>query len=257
VGDNFCVIIEDGKTQAKLIANMLAEKGWESNIAYNLTSGLGLIAMYRPKVVFVDLGLPDSEGCENVKKIKDAKSDTIVIAMSATDEINDEDSDLMQAKMVGAEFLLAKPFNKERLSSILEGLEYYMENGEHPPHILVIDDSKSIRTICYKILSEIGYRVTLAESMNDALDSVDLLDVDVILSDMNMPGIAPIDTIPKLRAKFPDVGIIVMSGNVDAKLFNTLARGADAIVVKPFEVEKLLEAIETAFARSGRFEFEE
>lgn len=255
--NNFCVIIEDGKIQAKLIAKMLDEKGWEAQIAFDLASGIELVKATNPKVAFLDLGLPDSEGSINVKKLKATNPDIIVIAMSATDEINEMDSHLMHAKMVGAEFLLAKPFNKERLTSILEGLEYYMENGEHPPHVLVIDDSKSIRTICYKILNEIGYRVTLAESMNDALDSVDLLDVDVILSDMNMPGIVPIDTIPKLREKFPDVGIIAMSGNVDDKLFNTLTRGADAIVVKPFDVNKLLEAIETAFARSGRFEFEE
>ena len=85
--------------------------------------------------------------------------------------------------------------------------------------------------------------------MDEALQSVDLLDVDIILTDLNMPGLEPRIAIPYIRNSIPGVGIVAMSGNIDQHLENTLENGADAIIAKPFVLTKFVEALDTAFER--------
>ena len=241
-----CVIIEDSKIQAKIIAQMLSDNSWESNIAHELAVGISLIRLVAPSLVFVDLGLPDSEGAINISKVKEVRPDAIIIAMSATTGINEIHSELFHAKEAGADFILTKPFSEDRLESILDAATYKLKFDEELPHILVIDDSKAIRNICQNILKGAGFRVSVAENVDDAVNSVDVADVDAILTDLNMPGIQSDNVIPFLRDKFPLIGIIAMSADNDCSLSHTVAQGADAFISKPFDLPKLLSAIYVA-----------
>ena len=249
---NTCVIIEGSAVQSRLISSMLVDNKWDVNSAQTLEGGLKLIAESKPALVFVNMVLPDGVGESNVKKIREAFNECIIVATSATKEVNKDNSSLSKSKNCGADFLLPKPFSNERLASVLNDVDFMRRNKRRLPHILVIDDSRSARTILQNIIASTGYRVTLAESIDDALGTVDIFNVDVIISDMNMPGIPPVEAIPKMRNQFPNVGIIAMSGNVDAALENTLFSGADAIIAKPFEIPKLLEALNIAFSRRHR-----
>lgn len=239
-----CLIVEDSHVQAKVISLMLGQCGWQYVIAYDLNDAIGFLENNKFDLVLADLVLPDAPSGESISKVRELTPTSSVVAMSASDQINRSDSVLQKAKANGASFLLSKPFTIDRLKPLIEEVEFRIETNERLPHILVVDDSQSIRKICHNILSEIGYRITLAETMSEALDKIDLFDLDIILSDLNMPGIEPSKAIPAIRKAIPLVGIIAMSGNVDEELRKTLLNGADAIVSKPFDVRTLVETIE-------------
>ncbi len=239
-----CLIIEDSHVQAKVISLMLGQCGWQFMIANNLGDACNSVKNNNFDLVLADLVLPDATSGQSIAKVRELSPSSLIVAMSASDQINRSDSVLQKAKVNGASFLLSKPFTLERLKPLLGEVEFRIETNERLPHVLVVDDSQSIRKICNNILSEIGYRVTLAETMSEALDKIDLFDLDLILSDLHMPGIEPGKAIPAIRKAIPLVGIIAMSGNVDEELKRTLLNGADAIVSKPFDVRTLVETIE-------------
>jgi CheY-like chemotaxis protein len=109
--------------------------------------------------------------------------------------------------------------------------------------ILVIDDDEMLARTVERALSGAGHRVTIASNGFDGAMQFRKDPADVILTDINMPhgGLA---TIRVLRAEFPHLKIIAMSGN-SAQLETAGAIGANGILEKPFTIARLREEIDT------------
>lgn len=111
-------------------------------------------------------------------------------------------------------------------------------------HILIVDDSKTVRNLVAFIMKKEGFRVTTAE---DGLDGLEKLygagDVALIVSDVNMPrmdGLTFIKTIREQEA-YRDLPIIVLSTESEEKDINTgLSVGANVYMVKPAQPDKLV-----------------
>lgn len=242
-----CLLIEDSIVQSKCIEIMLNYCGWETIKAYNCSQAIDELKKQDFDLILGDLVLPDAQNGEIIKEISQMELNSIIAAMSATGETNLKKTILFEAKENGASFLLNKPFTRQNFAAFLKEVEYRIIHKSRLIHILIIDDSAAIRSICEKLLVETGFRVSVCESMDIALREIDLLDVDVIISDLNMPGRAPKEAIPLIRNSIPNVAIIAMSGNIDSELEKMKTLGADAIIAKPFNVNDILNAIETAF----------
>lgn len=248
MSNNFkCLLIEDSLVQSKYIEIMLNYCGWTAVKAYNCIQAKTEIKNQTFDLILGDLVLPDAPDGEIIELIFEKAPDTIIAAMSAAGEVNLKNTMLFAAKKNGASFLLNKPFSRQNFAAFLKEVEYRIANNTRLIHILVVDDSSSIRNICEKLLVETGFRVSVCESMDIALRDIDLLDVDVIISDLNMPGREPKEAIPLIRNSIPEVAIIAMSGNSGFELENMKNIGADAIISKPFNVADILNAIEIAF----------
>ncbi len=241
-----CLLIEDSKMQANIIMQMIAKCGWSVFTALDLEHGLRSLKSQAIDFVLTDLCLPDSDGSETVARIKEASPNSIVGAMTAGDTKNAASEVLKFARSQGAEFLLQKPFNQERLNEVLQMARARIENGKCPPLVLIIDDSSTIRAVCEKMLTAKGFRTVSAESIDDAFSRIDNFDLDVILTDLNMPGISPMEAIPEIRAAMPGVGIVVMTGQSEKDLHETLNLGADTTITKPFNAEDLAKKINSA-----------
>lgn len=241
-----CLLIEDSKIQANIIMQMVAKAGWSVFTALNLENGLRTLKTQGINLVLTDLCLPDSPGYETVARIKEASPDSLVAAMTAGDEKNAASDVLKFARSQGAEFLLQKPFDQTRLNETLVMAQNRIQNGKCPPLVLIIDDSSTIRSVCEKMLTSKGFRVVSAESIDDAYSRIDNFDLDVILTDLNMPGISPKEAIPEIRDAMPGVGIVVMTGQSEKELHETLALGADTVITKPFSAEDLAHKVNSA-----------
>jgi two-component system chemotaxis response regulator CheY len=111
-------------------------------------------------------------------------------------------------------------------------------------HILIVDDSKTVRNLVAFIMKKEGFRVTTAE---DGLDGLEKLygasNVDLIVSDVNMPRMDGLTFIRTLREQeaYRDLPIIVLSTESDQKdINNGLAVGANVYMIKPAQPEKLV-----------------
>jgi len=108
--------------------------------------------------------------------------------------------------------------------------------------ILVVDDEKNICELYKMELEEGGYEVTLANSGQQALQEVDRTPPDLIVLDIQMPGMDGIETLEKLIGKDKGIPIILNTAYSHYKDdFTTW--GADAYVVKSSDTSKLKKEI--------------
>ncbi len=115
--------------------------------------------------------------------------------------------------------------------------------------ILVIDDEPQLRRAMKATLSGIGYTVLEAKSGEEALDQLGQLQPDLILLDLNMPGIGGLETCRALRER-SDTPIIILSvRNTETDKVHALDAGADDYVTKPFGIQELLARIRAAMRR--------
>jgi two-component system KDP operon response regulator KdpE len=115
--------------------------------------------------------------------------------------------------------------------------------------ILVVDDDPQVRRAFRAILSSQGCSVVEARDGNEALDEIKADAPDLVLLDINMPGIDGFETCKQIRA-FSDVPIIVVTvrGAENDKVI-ALDAGADDYIVKPFGTQELLARIRGAVRR--------
>jgi two-component system, OmpR family, KDP operon response regulator KdpE len=108
-------------------------------------------------------------------------------------------------------------------------------------NLLVVDDEPAIRRVLHNSLSAVGYSVEEAASGEGALGAMERRRCDVVLLDINMPGIGGIETCRRIRKSAPGSGIIMISvrdGEDDKVL--ALESGADDYITKPFRFRELL-----------------
>jgi two-component system, OmpR family, KDP operon response regulator KdpE len=117
--------------------------------------------------------------------------------------------------------------------------------------ILITDDEPQIRRVLRTTLISQGYAVVEARNGEEALEMVRAEHVDLILLDMNMPGMSGIEVCREIRHT-SDVPIIMLTvRNTEADKVQALDAGADDYVVKPFGAEELMARIRAALRRAA------
>jgi len=176
------------------------------------------------------------------------------------------DTDLhRQASLLGVRAVLAKPVGLPDLLSALTGSNTPRPGAapmtERDPNtapvsaareasqgrVLVVDDDLAMREMLNEFATLKGYTARSASSGADALRAVVEDPPDVVLLDIEMPGLAGADALIAIQAVAPTVKIIMVSGTSDAALAQrTLALGAFDYVTKPVDLEHLARSVETA-----------
>jgi CheY-like chemotaxis protein len=133
--------------------------------------------------------------------------------------------------------------------------------------VLVIDDEPDVCDVLRRVLERRGYEVSTAADGTAGLEACRLHTPDVVVTDIVMPHEHGVDLIRKLRAAYPKLGIIAISGGGNvaiagyqpgtvktaAYMAAAAQAGADYCLTKPFEREELLRNIDalTAHEQAG------
>ncbi len=114
----------------------------------------------------------------------------------------------------------------------------------HPPiTVLVVDDSVSVRKALERILAPQGYQIRMADSAENALESLEPLP-DLVLADILMPGMSGLELTRIMTDRGLNVPVMLMSGIVDeVTQRDAQAAGARGVLRKPFTPAELLPAI--------------
>jgi two-component system KDP operon response regulator KdpE len=121
----------------------------------------------------------------------------------------------------------------------------------HDTTILVVDDEPQIRRVLRATLSSNGYEVIEAQSGQEAIEMVVTERPELILLDVNMPGMNGLEACNKIRISFDGPIIMVTVRNTERDKIAALDAGADDYVVKPFAIGELLARIRAALRRSN------
>ena len=116
--------------------------------------------------------------------------------------------------------------------------------------ILLVDDESAIRRALLPPLLELGFQVVEASRGEEALQMLRTGAFDVILLDVNMPGIGGIETLRRMRALAPRMPILMLTvRDAEEEKVVALELGADDYVTKPFSTRELIARIRTAIRR--------
>jgi two-component system NtrC family response regulator len=115
--------------------------------------------------------------------------------------------------------------------------------------ILIVDDEKNYLLVLSAVLEEEGYEVLTALSGLEALETQKSSDVDLVLTDMKMPGMDGIELLERIKAYDPDLPVIMMTahGTVD-KAVEAMQKGAYSYILKPFDNERLILYVKRAIS---------
>ncbi len=116
-------------------------------------------------------------------------------------------------------------------------------------NILIVDDEKNYPMIIGEVLQEEGYSSMTAASGMEALDILHNELIDLVLTDVKMPGMSGIDLLQKIKEIKPDMPVIVMTahGSVE-KAVEAMQKGAYTFILKPFDNQSLIAHIAKAMS---------
>jgi CheY-like chemotaxis protein len=120
-----------------------------------------------------------------------------------------------------------------------------VSHAPSPKTVLVVDDDDTLREAIVFDFQRRGYRTLSAENGADAFELVKSEKIDVVITDMRMPkgtGVELLDWIKEM--KVPTPVIIFITGFTDLSLEEAYAKGASAVMSKPFERKRLIETVQ-------------
>ena len=114
------------------------------------------------------------------------------------------------------------------------------------PEILIVDDDDAVRELLFAVLSE-SYTCLVAASGDEALRRLETHLPDLVISDINMPGMSGLELIPKVYSIAPEIVVMMISGNrtIDAAI-EAIRAGAFDFIKKPFELDHVEIAVRRA-----------
>src|SRR6266571_2252988 len=115
--------------------------------------------------------------------------------------------------------------------------------------VLVVDDEASARNVLALVLAQIGHRCEKAANGEEALRILEEKQTDVVISDLQMPGISGMELLAKVRQLYPHLVFLVVTGTDDIQVgIRAMQEGADDYLVKPFQVDASV--VSTSLARA-------
>jgi two-component system response regulator HydG len=115
-----------------------------------------------------------------------------------------------------------------------------MKNEEVRPQLLIVDDDKEMCSTVADFFSREGFDVSCAHSASEALSLLENQDLDVVVTDLRMPGLDGMELLKRIKAQRPDLPVILVTafGSIEVAIEATKA-GAFYFITKPFKLREL------------------
>jgi CheY-like chemotaxis protein len=114
--------------------------------------------------------------------------------------------------------------------------------------VLLVDDEPGVRFALTEVLHDRGYRVVAASSGAEALTALE--GVDVVVTDLSMPGMDGLELVSRIAARAPWLPVILLTAHGSENLVRIASsRGACGCLSKPFDIDEIARMVECALAR--------
>ncbi|HET9929717.1 MAG TPA: sigma-54 dependent transcriptional regulator, partial [Polyangiaceae bacterium] len=121
------------------------------------------------------------------------------------------------------------------------------ERERERERVLVVDDDAAVRQVLAALLTQAGFEVLRAGSGDEALRVLERQPVDVIVSDVRMPGLDGMALLARVRREWPEIPVILLTAHASVTLaVEAMKAGAHDFVEKPFEREGVLFVVRKA-----------
>jgi DNA-binding response OmpR family regulator len=138
------------------------------------------------------------------------------------------------------------------VQKLLRDISINISRSNMPKHILLVDDDALMRRSLGFNLQQAGYAVTTAGSAEDGLAQARNRPPDLVLLDINLPGMDGLDALKRLRDDLGIPVIFVTARRRELDQILGLELGADDYVTKPFDFDVLLARVKAVLRRTGQ-----
>jgi DNA-binding NtrC family response regulator len=234
------LVVDDDQRLLNLLEDTLASIGYTTTTVKSAGEGLFILTQKVYDLVITDIGMPEMDGFELLKKIrKDYPRLPVIFISGAT-----------RPDIIGKanpEGFLAKPFRISNLEEIIEntlsGKEEKLDSKLR--RILVIDDDDGFREMLMEALKVCGYTTIPASTPKEALDTLESIKVDAVITDIKMPVMDGVSLAKTIKERHPDLPVILITAyhSFEKYSFEDQNKVADGILQKPFGLELILDML--------------
>jgi CheY-like chemotaxis protein len=238
--DETILVVEDDPAVRLLVEDILSSAGYTVLVAGGGDKAIQLSDEYEGVIhlLLTDVLLPNMGGKEIANRIALVRPETKILFMSGyTGGAADERGALEP----GVDFL-EKPFTPQALCEKIGGL---LSTPSSIRRILVVDDDPSLRNLLAQTLEGAGFQAFTAEDGREARQQIEEHGIELVITDLAMPGEEGMELIRALRKEQPGVKIVAMSGAFGADVLRVAgALGAHISLAKPVSTETILQSID-------------
>src|SRR5256885_597626 len=239
-GTETVLVVEDVPAVRAVTREMLKRYGYNVLEAADGPTALQLAAAYAEPIhlLLTDVVMPEMNGRDLADRIQAARPATRVLFMSGYTD----DAVVRHGILQDGIAYLQKPFTPGSLATKVREVLGAC--------VLVVDDHADVRISIRRTLEEAGHRVLDAADGEFGLRLLETTPIDVVITDLFMPGQDGIVLLRQIRKDFPAVEVIAISGGgfggkLDL-LKDAVLLGASCALRKPFTQDQLLGALDTA-----------
>ncbi|MFH1292649.1 MAG: response regulator [Pseudomonadota bacterium] len=243
------LIVDDDRIIREQLQKELKREYFKTFLASDGKTALESLNREEIDIVILDVRLPDMDGLEVLKEIKEKRPDceVIVITGMGSQEI------AIKSLRKGAIDYIEKPIEMDELSAALGRAQEKLADKKELSYknmLLVIDDDEAVVKRLKKVLEKEGYEVVGANSGKEGLNIIANNKIDVVITDIKMDDMDGIEVIQRAKKLYRDIEGIVVTGFKDQELaIRSLRAGAIDYITKPINLEGLLFSIKRAIER--------
>lgn len=236
------LVAEDDPDNRGVILRALQRAGHVVDVAPDGPRALQRLREQLYDLVITDVEMPGLSGIELTRALRSMekresvdRTPVLVLTAHALPFVRQEALD------AGADAFMCKPFRWKALSECIAQLV-------DPRHVvMVVDDDPSSREVTARLAEHLGLRIVRVTSGEEAQEVFARRRVDLVLSDLEMPGLGGLALARYLRSQAPEIGLIAVTGHDENDVrTRCLANGFDRVVSKPMSLAGLAALVDAA-----------
>ncbi|MFC5653218.1 response regulator [Paenibacillus solisilvae] len=237
-GDRVVLIIEDDINFARVLLDMARSRGFKGIVALQGDRGLDDARTFLPDAILLDIMLPVMDGWSVLHHLKhDADTRHIPVHVISVME------DIQQGLSMGAIAYLRKPATKERLDSLFQQIESFLDRDLK--RLLIVEDDAVQRISITELIGHDDVIIKGVSSGREALEELNIQHYDCMVLDLGLPDINGFDLLDSIRKNenLRSLPIIIYTGrDLDKKEERELKKYAETIIIKDVKSpERLLD----------------
>ncbi|MBN1210763.1 MAG: response regulator [Myxococcaceae bacterium] len=227
------LLLDDNRAFAENIAEILRDSGDSAIVVTEGAEALSLAKSTRFDALLTDMKMPGMSGAAAVHQIRRVDPGIAAVVITAYPG----ESDLEAARREGLLAVLPKPVPLQLLLGLLSG-------ARRDGLVALIEDDPALADNLTEVLRVRGFSCATARSVLEA-DQLSMVRPFAALVDLRMPGGPDGEALRRLKARFPELPVFVITAYPDIA---AEAQAAAGVFIKPFNTAALLSALEQAHA---------
>jgi CheY-like chemotaxis protein len=226
------LIVDDDVDTCRNLSDILTDLGFTVDVAHDGLAALEKVKQRPYDIALLDLKMPGMDGITLYREIRKLQASAVALVVTAFAGAGTRE----QALSAGAWQVLPKPVDLPRLLGLVE-------QALDQPLVMIVDDDHDLCNNLWDLLREQGYRVGVAHDEAEAGSRLTGQDYRVVLIDMKLPGSDGASVFRLVRTANPEARTVVITGHreeMEVRVRQAIAEGADAVCYKPFDMPRLL-----------------